>query len=173
MAALVGTNGAQPELAIWLTPKHTVGTHAAAWTQVVSHNDGVTAFTLWGDTLVFISNRDAPTFKVLTLQVGESLSAAKTLVPARKDHIIAAVYAGSDALYIEKRVGLYSHLLRVARGTTSVTEIPLPGRGSVWDLLMLTLTSPDISGIVGIDPRDCLQEPVCLRIGYRGVALVL
>jgi prolyl oligopeptidase len=161
MAALVGTNGAQPELAIWLTPKRTVGTHAAAWQQVVSHNDGVTAFTLWGDTLVFISNRDAPTFKVLTLKVGESLSAAKTLLPARKDHIIAAVYADSEALYIEERLGLYSHLLRVARGTTSVTEIPLPGRGSVSD----AFTDPTSGGITfsfqswAIPPHEYFFDP--------------
>jgi len=57
--------------------------------------------------------------------------------------------------------GLYSHLLRVARRTTSVTEIPLPGRGSVSDVF----TDPSSGGITfsfqswAIPPHEYFFDP--------------
>ena len=161
MAALVGTNGAQPELAIWVSPQHELTSRAPAWKQVVTHGDGVTAFAMSGDTMFLLSNRDAPTFKVLTVKVGEPLASARTLLPARSDRIIASLHAAADGLYIEERAGLYSHLLRVARGTSAVTEIPLPGRGNVSDVF----TDPGSNGITfsfeswTIPPREYFFDP--------------
>lgn len=143
MAALVGINGAQSELAIWLAPKREIGSRAVTWKQIISHEDGVTAFDMWGDTLYLLSNRNAPTFKVLMLKVGEPLSRARTLLPVRKDHIISSINAAADGLYIEERVGLYSHLLRIARGSTAVREIPLPSRGAISE----AFTDPASEGI--------------------------
>jgi hypothetical protein len=54
------------------------------------------------------------TFKVLTLQAGQ------TLVPAQADRVIESLRPASDALYVLVRQGVYSHLLRVKPGTNSV-----------------------------------------------------
>lgn len=143
MAALIAINGAQPELAIWIAPKHALGSPGLVWKQVVTHSDGVTAFAMQADTLFLLSNHDAPTFKVLALKAGEPLSKAYTLLPAGPDRIIASIHAAADGLYIVERVGLYSHLLRIARGATSAREIPLPSRGSVSD----AFTDPASNGI--------------------------
>jgi prolyl oligopeptidase len=161
VAALVGTNGAQPELAIWLAPQQEITSRAPVWKQVVRHSDGITAFALSGDTLFLLSNRDAPTFKVLTVKMGESLASARTLLPARSDRIIASLHAAADGLYIEERAGLYSHLLRIARGMSAATEIPLPGRGAVSDVF----TDPGSNGITysfeswTIPPREYHFDP--------------
>jgi prolyl oligopeptidase len=66
-----------------------------------------------GRQIYLLSHQDAPTFKVLTWQAGQTLSNAVTLVPAQADRVIESLRATSDALYVLVRQGVYSHLLRV------------------------------------------------------------
>jgi prolyl oligopeptidase len=128
-AALRLQNGADPNIAIWTAAKPEM-TSERSWVPLVSHRDDVTAFVLSGSKFYLLSKADAPTFKVLELDAGEPLSAARTVLPADPGRTIDSIYAASDGLYVLARNGLYATLLRIAPDG-SVEDIPLPGRGAV------------------------------------------
>jgi prolyl oligopeptidase len=128
-AVAMFTNGAEPELALWRAPKNQIG--AAKWSPFVAHGDGVTAFALLGNRIYLLSHRGAPTFKVLALEPGEPLSRAVTVLPARRDRIVQSIHAAADGLYVVEGDGVYSHLLRIAKGAARAEEIALPFRGDI------------------------------------------
>ena len=125
-AALAVQNGAQNEIAIWLTPKTRM---QDPWTRLVGHDDGITALDMQGDTIYLLSHKDAPTFQVLAVKAGQPLSSATVVLPARPDRVVESLHAAADGLYVVAREGVYAHLLRVADGKAA--EIALPVRGDI------------------------------------------
>ncbi|HEY1630084.1 MAG TPA: prolyl oligopeptidase family serine peptidase [Rhizomicrobium sp.] len=125
LAALSVQNGAQNEIAIFLKPKDGAAENAV----FATHDDGITAFGMQGDTIYLLSHKNAPTFQVLAVKAGQPLSSAMVVLPADPHRIVEGIHAASDGLYVVAREGVYSHLLRVADG--KVTEVVLPVRGNI------------------------------------------
>jgi prolyl oligopeptidase len=144
IAAAVSINGVQNEIAMWLTFAAAASYPQANWTPLITRDDGITSADLRGSDVFLLSHKDAPTFKVLTLQAGQPLSAASTLVPAQADRVIEAIHAASDGLYVLARHGAYSQLLRVPTGSQTVEEIALPFSGHVAE----AFTDPRSPGVV-------------------------
>jgi prolyl oligopeptidase len=130
-AAAVNENGVQNELAIWLAPLDRIGDPQPAWKPFVMRSDEVTSIHMRGDEIFLLSHKNAPTFKVLTVKAGQPLSAARTLLPARKERVIDHIRAASDGLYVIARQGAYSRLLRIPTGQTQAEEITLPFQGCI------------------------------------------
>ena len=133
VAAALSINGVQNELAMWLAPADKVMDPKVTWTKFISRDDDVTSADERGDDIFLLSHKDAPTFKVLTVKAGQSLSAARVLVPAKADRVIEGVHAASDALYVLARHGAYSELLRVPAGSTAIEEVKLPFEGHIGE----------------------------------------
>jgi prolyl oligopeptidase len=142
-ALLISQNGVQNEQKIWTAPVAGAGTPQTQWTLLADRDDGVTNEDARGDDLFLLSHKDAPTFQVLQLKLGQPLSAAKVLVPADPKRVIEGVHAASDALYVLAREGDYSQLLRVPAGTDKVEEVTLPAKGHVSDVF----TDPRVAGV--------------------------
>ena len=87
-----------------------------------------------GDEIFLLSHKDAPTFKVLRLKVGEPFSAATTLVAAEPGRVIEGIDAAKDALYVSVLEGPYSRLLRIPTGTDRIDEVALPFKGHIDEL---------------------------------------
>jgi prolyl oligopeptidase len=143
VAAALSINGVQNELAMWLAPVAKIGDPKTVWTKFIVREDGVTNVDMRGNEIFLLSHKDAPTFKVLSLQAGQPLAAASTLVPARADRVIEAIHAASDALYVVARHGAYSQLLRIPAGTSSIEEVGLPVPGHIEE----AFTDPRTPGI--------------------------
>jgi prolyl oligopeptidase len=165
--------GVQPEQEVWVAPVGTTTRPAAPWKLLAARSDGITAYDVRGDRIFLMSHQDAPTFKVLELRAGQGLADARTLLPARPDRVIESLHAASDALYVQVREGVYSHLLRVA-DDGSVQDVPLPFPGYISSAftdprqpgLMLTLES------WAVPPTEFRYEPrsgrfVDLKLGSR------
>jgi prolyl oligopeptidase len=131
MAMAVSFNGVQSELALQLAPVSQVNDPNVKWTSLVAYTDDVTAAEAAGDTIYLLSHKNAPTFRVLSVKVGEPLATARVLVPAEKDRVIDAIHAASDALYVLARRGAYSLLLRVPHAAGRMEEIALPFKGHI------------------------------------------
>jgi prolyl oligopeptidase len=138
MAALRLENGADPNIAIWLKPKSKIEA-PGSWTQLVSHHDGVTAFTLSRSSIYFLSNAKAPTFKVLALKVGLPFAQVQTVLPANPDRIIDSIHAAEDGLYVVARRGIYASLLRL-RPNGVVDEIALPDKGKIDEHFLIPVS---------------------------------
>src|SRR5450631_54105 len=131
IATALSINGVQNELAMWTAPAANVSDPHVAWTMFITRDDGVTGVDMRGPEIFLLSHQDAPTFKVLSVSAGRTLSSATVLVPARPDRVIEGIHAASDALYVLARHGAYSQLLRIPAGTTDVEEVALPFEGHI------------------------------------------
>ncbi len=130
-AVFLNINGVQNELELWMAPFARAASPATPWKMTVARSDDVTSFDERGNDLFLLSHHDAPTFKVLELHAGDAIGTAKTLVPASPDRVIEGIHAASDALYVQVREGVYSHLLRVPAGTDRIEDVALPFKGSL------------------------------------------
>ena len=133
MAMAVSFNGVQNELAFWLAPVSRLNDPNLKWTPFVARSDDITNADATGDTIYLLSHKNAPTFQVLSVKAGQPLASARVLVPAKKDRVIDAIHAASDALYVLARQGAYSLLLRVPHATGEIEEIALPFKGHIGD----------------------------------------
>jgi prolyl oligopeptidase len=175
IAAALSINGVQNEVALWTAPIAQVNDPKAVWTKLFTHDDGITNADERGDDLFFLSHKDAPTFKILTLKVGQPLSAATTLVPAKSDRVIESMRAASDALYVLARHGAYSQLLRIPAGSMAIEEVPLPFEGHIGELFADPRTpgaTISLSSWV-VPPAEYSYDPTTkkftdLGIGTRG-----
>jgi prolyl oligopeptidase len=127
-------NGVQNELALWTAPVSSAPRPDAPWVKLVSRDDGVTNFVVAGNRIFLLSHKDAPTFKVLALNAGEPISAAKALVPPRSDRLIEGIAAAADGLYVRARRGVYSELIKVPLEGGPEQVIELPFKGSINEL---------------------------------------
>lgn len=124
-------DGADPDIAIYVSPKNQVRS-PRAWRPIVTHADGVTAFEPSGSKVFLLSRVDAPTFKVLELDMGSPLSNARTILAPSSDRIIESIHAAADGLYVVARRGLYARLLRVT-SSGAIEEFELPAQGQITE----------------------------------------
>ncbi|MGH7016489.1 MAG: hypothetical protein ACRED8_05310, partial [Caulobacteraceae bacterium] len=143
VAFLLSINGVQQEARMWTAPVADAADPNAPWKLLIDRSDDVTGFDARGDDLFLLSHKDAPTYKVLELKVGQPLSAAITLVPAQPDRVIEHVNAAKDALYVQVLEGSYSRLLRIPAGSRRIEEVPLPAKGHITE----AFTDPRVAGI--------------------------
>jgi prolyl oligopeptidase len=143
VAAALSINGVQNELAMWLAPVAKINDPNTVWTKFIVREDGVVNVDMRGNEMFILSHKDAPTFKILSLKVGQPLAAASTLVPAQADRVIEAIHAASDALYVVARHGAYSQLLRIPAGSSTIEEVTMPMPGHIEE----AFTDPRVPGI--------------------------
>ena len=132
-AAALIINGVQNEWQIWVAPVAEAANPAAPWRQLTTFADGITWVELARDRVFLLSHQDAPTFKVLALDAGQSLSQAATILATRPDRVIEWIRAASDGLYVASRAGVYSHLLRIPLAGGAAEEIALPFQGNLGE----------------------------------------
>jgi prolyl oligopeptidase len=133
VAIATSLNGVQNELALWTAPVSRLNDERVRWEPLVTRTDEVTVAKAADNALYLLSHKNAPTFQVLSLAVGQPLSAARVLVPAQDDRVIDSIHVASDALYVLARRRAYSLLLRVPHASGTVEEVALPFKGLVGE----------------------------------------
>jgi prolyl oligopeptidase len=175
VAAALSINGVQNELAMWLAPAAKVNDPKVLWTKFITRDDDITNVDMRGAEIFLLSHKDSPTFKVLLVHAGQSLTSASTLIPAQENRVIEGIHAASDALYVLARHGAYSQLLRIPAGTTSIEEVALPFPGHIAE----AFTDPRTPGVVlqlsgwVVPPTEYVFNPADksfrqLKVGVHG-----
>ncbi len=123
--------GVRNEVDLYVAPVAAAAHPGAQWRKVADRTEGVTDFSLRGDTLFLLSNNSAPTHRVLAMPVSGSVETATEIIPARPERVLELIAAASDATYVGAREGVYSKLLRVPADGGTTEEIELPERGAI------------------------------------------
>jgi prolyl oligopeptidase len=134
LALAVSINGVQNEWAVWTAPVADAARPNAHWQKLVDRDDDVTNVAVAGTRIFLLSHKDAPTFKVLGLDAGQPVSAAKEVVASRPDRLIESIAAAADGLYVHARRGVYSELIRIPLQGGPEQVIDLPFKGSINEL---------------------------------------
>ena len=134
VALAFNINGVQNEAEVWTAPVAAAESANAPWKKLISREDGLTNLTSAGQHLYLLSHKDAPTFQVLSLEMGQPLSMAKVIVAAQPGRLIESISAAKDGLYVRSRRGVYSELTRVPLTGGAEQAITLPVKGSISEL---------------------------------------
>ena len=130
-ALAANINGVQNEIALWTAPIAAATRPDAPWQKLVARADDVTNVAVAGNRIFLLSHKNAPTFKILALDAGQPLSAAREVVAARPDRLLESMQAAADGLYVRARRGVYSEVFKIPLGGGTEEAIALPFKGSV------------------------------------------
>jgi prolyl oligopeptidase len=125
------SHGSQPATELLIAPLAEAVHPGAHWRKIADTPDGVTSYALHGKTLYLLLHKDAPHYKIISLDLATpDWSQAKTIVP-ESGRVIEDMEIASDGLYILDRSGGFGHLRRYDFASEKVEEIALPVQGSV------------------------------------------
>ena len=142
IALALNVNGVQNEIAVWTAPVAEAGRPDTPWKALVARDDDVTNIAVAGTRIFLMSHKDAPTFKVLALNAGEPISAAREVIAARPDRLIEGIAAAADGLYVRARRGVYSQLIEIPLDGGPEQIVELPFKGSID-----SFSGPALSGV--------------------------
>ena len=129
-------HGTDRELTVYAAPLSRVLAGTPRWRKIIDRSDDITAFEVVGDRLFGLTHRGATRFRILeTSLLRPDWSRARELVPESQG-VITTIAHAADGLYIVRRDGAVSKLLRhsLAAGKTAVPQpetVELPVDGSI------------------------------------------
>ena len=146
MAAMVVYFGVDRRLAMYVAKLEDVLAQKAQWRAVFNQSADVREVDVGHGFVYLRSALNAPRFKILKLKVPElDLSTAETLLP-ESEGVLRAMSVTQDALYVTRREGVNTSLLRIQTSSASspaVQKLSLPLDGNVT-----VVGSPDHSELV-------------------------
>jgi len=149
---------AETRFALWTAPIAQVNDPRPCGRSCFTHDDGITNADERGDDLFFLSHKDAPTFKILTLKVGQPLS-------RRHNTRAGEIRPGDriDARGIRRSLcaGAPRRLFAApahSAGSMAIEEVPLPFEGHIGECLPIRARRA---------PRISLSSWVCRRPNIR------
>jgi prolyl oligopeptidase len=116
---------------LYVAPLAQVKGATTPWRKIADVADGVTQISLRGDTLYFLSQNNAPRFKLMSMSLAHpDLASAKTIVP-ESGAVLTSLGFDKEALYVRLRDGAVSRVLRMAPDGQHSQTLPMPFEGNV------------------------------------------
>ena len=160
--------GTDPRLRIYVAPLASIKDSKTAWQTVAasyddqyigSDNSDYPAIALTGDTLYWLSRKNAPRGEILKLDLSKPNSKPETVI-AQGEFPISAVYAGHDAIYWRVNdAGANSiHRLRLTKDAKP-EALTLPYSGDVAGV-----STDDASDAVALLVNSYLRSPAFMSV---------
>ncbi len=83
-----------------------------------------------GSTLYFLTNKDAPKKKLVSIDFNDIGAGLKTVIP-ESDNVISSVSVAGNKLYVSRLVNAASHLTAYDFDGKKIADVNLPGIGSI------------------------------------------
>jgi len=130
-ALAVISDGVSPELAVYATPVAQLDDQPAPWQSVAAQEDGVVAVAPSYSLTFLLTHDKAPRLRIVSEDLAEpGFANARTVMPETTG-VITALAAASDALFVARRDGATSHLLRLDFNDSVAQDVRLPYEGSI------------------------------------------
>lgn len=137
-------HGTDRELSAFVAPLADAAAGRAQWRQIVDRSDGVTALEIVGERLIALSHRGAPRMRLVETSLARpDFGRARTLA-AGEPGVLTGLARAADALYLSRRDGSVSRLLRLPI---------MPGTGTIGAARELALPVAGSFEMTGADPR--------------------
>ncbi len=123
------------------------------WRKVADVQDGVTEIHLHRNTLYFLSQKNAPNFRLLAMPLARpDLKTARVIIP-ETSAVLTGVSLAREGIYARERDGAVSRVRRLSLDGSDAYAVTLPDEGNVG----LPITDPRASGAL-IGMRGWLQS---------------
>ena len=141
------------------------------WKKFADFDDGISQIELRGDTLYFLSRKNASHFRILSTSLARpDVSRPRVIVPESKG-IITDFGVAQDGIYFRERDGAVSRLKKVDFNGREVRTIPMPFEGNLFG----PTTDPDQPGALfnmqswSRPPQVFAYDPVADRTADTGL----
>ncbi len=104
---------------------------ATPWKKIADVDDGVSQIAVRGDTLYFLSRKDASRFRILATSLARPDITHPRVIVAESTGIVTGFALAQDGLYYRERDGVQSKLVRVDFDGKGTHAVPLPFDGNV------------------------------------------
>lgn len=160
--AIVAVVDQDPEQLLWVTRTDDLVAGRPSFTRVSTKDDAISDFTVSGDSLWLVSEKDTPRRKLLRTSLSApDIASAATVVPA-SEAVIESVYPLGDGALLKQLDGGVHRLTRIAAdGSLSPVALPFDGDAGVTYASRKSTTA-----WVNLD--SWLNPPVMLRCAADG-----
>ena len=128
----------------YVAPLATVTGAATPWKKFADVDDGISEVLLRGDTLYYLSRKDASHFRILSTPLARPDVKHPRVVVAESAAIITNFRLAEDGIYYRARDGVNSKLIRVGFDGSNPHPVPLPFEGNVFG----PTTDPRVPGAI-------------------------
>jgi prolyl oligopeptidase len=116
---------------LYVAPLAKVKDSGTPWRKVADVADGIVQYEQHGDMLYFVSQKNAPRFRILATPLAHpDVNHAKVIVPESKSVITGFEFA-KEGMYVRERDGAVSHLVLVSPDGKESHAVPLPFEGNL------------------------------------------
>jgi prolyl oligopeptidase len=126
----------------YIAPLAAIHGPGTPWKKFATVDDGVTAVRIHGDRLYFLSEKDAPHFRLLSTPLSHPDVAHAQVVLPEGEGVLVQMASASDGLYVSQRSGAGFKMMRVSFDGKDVHPLNLPFAGTVGRIA----TDPTVSG---------------------------
>ncbi len=131
-ALAVVSDGVSPEIAVYTVATSLLQQVPAPWVAVSPQGQGATQVAVSFSLAFLLTSNNAPTFRVINEDLADpGLDHARTVLAAVPDGVITGIAAASDALYVTRRQGVGSQLLRLDYRDPTPQRVELPVAGTI------------------------------------------
>ena len=124
-------DGVSPEIAICAAPYASLELPQVPWKRVAARSDGVVAAAVRGHRIDLLTHQDAPHFKIVETDLDRPSFADARLRVRPGSGVLTALGLAADGLYLARRDGSMTTLLRLADGADLPEIVTLPFSGSI------------------------------------------
>ena len=124
-------DGVSPEVAIYAAPYASLELPQVPWKRVAARSDGVVAAAVRGSRIDLLTHRDAPHFKIVETDLDRPSFAEARLRVRPGSGVLTGLGLAADGLYLARRDGSATTLLRLADGAGLPEIVTLPFSGSI------------------------------------------
>jgi prolyl oligopeptidase len=130
--AVANHNMDQNPSTLFVAPLARVSASNTPWVKVADVADGVTQYALSADQLLFLSQKGAPRFRLLSTSLAHPDIRKPQVIVPEQSGVITNFALAREGLYVRERDGAVSHLLRASLDGKHMRPIALPFEGNVF-----------------------------------------
>jgi len=124
-------HGTDREIALYVAPAADAIDGHGQWRKVVDPSDEITAVDSAGERLFALSHKNAARFRILETTLAQPDWEHARVLLEQGAGVLTGFARAADGLFVTRRDGAVSHLLRLDLKTGSSSEISLPLAGSI------------------------------------------
>ena len=124
-------DGVSPEVAIYAASFASLELPRVPWRRVAARSDGVVAAAVRGTRIDLLTHQDAPHFKIVETDLDRPSFADARLRVRAGSGVLTGLGLAADGLYLARRDGSATTLLRLADGAVLPEIVTLPFPGSI------------------------------------------
>ena len=116
----------------YVAPMAQVTGPATPWKKIADVDDGISGTAVRGDTMYFLSRKDASRFRILATSLARPDVKHATVIVPEGEGVVTHFGLASDGIYYRVRAGGFAKLMKTGFDGKGTRAVPLPFEGNLF-----------------------------------------